>query len=495
MAITVTGVANDAVINGGSITRSLPAGTLGGDVTIACYTVAHGSDLNLAMTTSGYTEYNDIYANGSNDANLSVFRKVQGSTPDATAVATGSGDTNDCGVLCISTQRGVNNTTPEDATTTTATGTTSGLSDPPSITTVTANALVVACGGMAGTSGVSTGTPTPPSGYTNLAFENGSDTNGSSNGHMSSKIRATAGAENPAAYSSLTGNSWAAMSVALRPATTRTGTLAVTLGDVTSAGGATGTLLIQGVLAKTLGDVTLSATGNFAISGSASITLGAVTAAGAAGLLIQGQAAITLGDVTVAATGTLPVTGQLTATLGDVTLAATGTLPITGQLGVTLGDVTLEATGVLVSAGGILGSLAVTLGDVTLEATGTLTGTAPQPEGPRGAWISDERVEREREKRWKRQRKAEEELRQTLTAQVKGEHLLKARKEIELLILEAPQVDYGLIALREEIQRMLAGEWQRARVEAALRFMALQMAEEEAAAEEEAGIVALLMAI
>lgn len=116
-------------------------------------------------------------------------------------------------------------------------------------------------------------------------------------------------------------------------------------------------------------------------------------------------------------------------------------------------------------------------------------------EGPRGAWISDEKVERAREKRWKRQREAEEELRRALTAEIKGEHLLKAREQVELLILEAPQVDYGLIALREEIQRMLAGEWQRARVEAALRFMALQMAEEEAAAEEEAGMVALLMAI
>jgi hypothetical protein len=147
------------------------------------------------------------------------------------------------------------------------------------------------------------------------------------------------------------------------------GTLSVTLADVTLA--ATATLPIKGTLSSTLASATLSAQGALPIKGTLSSTLAALTLSADSDLLIKGELTKTLADVTLIATGasSATISGTLDVTLADATLAATGALPIEGSLSATLADATLVATGIGTALSPIVGTLAVTLADATLSAT------------------------------------------------------------------------------------------------------------------------------
>jgi len=101
---------------------------------------------------------------------------------------------------------------------------------------------------------------------------------------------------------------------------------------------------IDGTLAATLGDATLSAIGANPIAGTLAATLDNATLAATGANPIDGTLAATLGDATITAAGTIFATGTLAATLGDVTLAATGLVVETGRLNVTLDAVTLVSS-------------------------------------------------------------------------------------------------------------------------------------------------------
>lgn len=210
MAITLRGTAS-AENTSGDLTVTLPGGTIEDDVVYAGYGEAATSDLDMAMTTSGYTELADLYADDSNDANLGVFRKVMGATPDSTAVFAEIGSAVvDEGVVVVLI--GVDTTTPEDAATTTATGINSAVANPPSITTVTDGAWVIAVAESSSSSD-----HTAPSGYSNFIFENGS----AAQAALATKEITTAGAEDPGTMggdSSPPIFAWAAATVAVRPA-------------------------------------------------------------------------------------------------------------------------------------------------------------------------------------------------------------------------------------------------------------------------------------
>ena len=108
--------------------------------------------------------------------------------------------------------------------------------------------------------------------------------------------------------------------------------------------------------------------------------------------------------------------------------------------------------------------------------------TPPVVDGPRGAWISDEKVERARRKRWREQVVREEVLRLDLEDILAGR---LPRSQIEILppevpglnafLIQAPALSPGLLELRNEVEGLNA--W----------------AEAEAEMDEEAGIVSLLM--
>lgn len=222
MALSLRGVAESTAAADPTITH--PGGIAQNDVVIFAVHTDETSNQDLSMITTGYTELADVYANDNFDTNLGVFRKIMGATPDSSAQAeTGSAT----GLAVEHVWTGADTTTPEDATTTTVTKTNGSRADPPAITTVTADAVVIA---ICSSAYQQTGTLSEPTGYSNLV-----DVGESVTGHvmMASKAKASPGAEDPGIFNGFNNGvsdsaaSGAAATVALRPGTSGAYTLSL----------------------------------------------------------------------------------------------------------------------------------------------------------------------------------------------------------------------------------------------------------------------------
>lgn len=187
---------------------SLPGGTSEGDIVIVV--VGADSATVEGLTSSGYTE---IYNTTTGVPEMQVWYKIMGGTPDTVVEITN--DSTFKSVAIVQVWRGVNQTTPIDDTRTVAEGT--GIPNPPSFTTVTDGALVFAVGAIDDID--ISATITAPSGYTNLlAADCGIfNVNGGATVMMASMLKATAGAENPAAFGGTGSDDWDAITFALRP--------------------------------------------------------------------------------------------------------------------------------------------------------------------------------------------------------------------------------------------------------------------------------------
>lgn len=213
MALSFVGSASGSATGGNDVTVTLPAGTQEDDVVFLGYFVEDENDVDMAPNTSGYTELADVYRAHTVDANLGVFYKAMGASPDTSVTCPGRGSGAAGAVAVVHVWRGVDLTTPIDVTTTTDTGT-GAIPDSPSITTVTDNAVVLTIG----TSQRIDSAVTAPSGYINSVSTSSSD--GGTIG-MASKVVATAGAEDPGAWQdwdSQANRAWCAATVAIRPA-------------------------------------------------------------------------------------------------------------------------------------------------------------------------------------------------------------------------------------------------------------------------------------
>lgn len=168
-------------------------------VVLACI---HGTAGSVDLP-SGYTQLYTLTGTYRYKASY----KRMGSTPDS-SVTVKSVAASGAGMAMAF--RGVNTTTAIDKTTTSA----SASVDPPSITTATNNAMVIpAVFGGGSTSAPSAG----PSGYTDFVSIRNATSTYNECVAMSSKIRVTAGAENPSAFTAtLSGK--IALSMALRKA-------------------------------------------------------------------------------------------------------------------------------------------------------------------------------------------------------------------------------------------------------------------------------------
>jgi hypothetical protein len=164
----------------------------------------------------GFTEIADLFASGGQDTNLGLYylratkdiRDIDWSenlVPNATRVS---------GVIHV--WRHSDPTTPLDVTRTTATGT-NGPPNAPSITTVTAGAVVLAFGATADFGTISD--VTAPTGMDNFfGVTNRNQSDNLSTAGVASIARPTAGAYDPPTFTGGVGNpSWAAVSVAIRP--------------------------------------------------------------------------------------------------------------------------------------------------------------------------------------------------------------------------------------------------------------------------------------
>lgn len=220
--LTFVGDAKNAGLGNADLTVDLSGISMQqGDLVLVAYGVVNTADHPMSVTTAGYTELFEDYADDSRDANGAVAYKIMGATPDTSVVLANPGalSTNSF-VACVQVWRGVDQATPIDATTTEAEGTNSSVSNSPSITTVTDNALVVSVG--VNTGAAADVAVTSPAGYTNQT-EHSTDPGTSIRVMMASKIVASHGAEDPAAWGGITtttSDSWLGFTVALRPAAT-----------------------------------------------------------------------------------------------------------------------------------------------------------------------------------------------------------------------------------------------------------------------------------
>jgi hypothetical protein len=232
------------------------------DLVIVAYGNADADNSNLNMdaaallTGNGYTEAADLFSNDTFDANLGVYWKIMGATPDTEAVAdnVGGADT-DTPAVCM-VFRGVDTSSPMDATDVEATGLDTMDPDPGEINHNNPSGVWTVIVG-ANAHNLGNTTFTFPTGYTTDAAQiAGNDT---SDGVVGMGYNTSpSDPENPGVMtdsgSDSTSFAWAAVTMALRPASavaptldtaaaTNVGAGSATLnGEITAAGGANSTV-------------------------------------------------------------------------------------------------------------------------------------------------------------------------------------------------------------------------------------------------------------
>lgn len=178
------------------------------------------------LTCTGYTPiHTDIYSNDNRDTNMQVQYKIMGASPDTTITMPANPSATQATTATIRVLRGVDTTTPLDVAAVTASGGNGRIANPGAITPLTTGALITThAGGSAG--GSSTGAYTIPadadasSGLFTEAHVGASSVSGRA--ASATYTLWASGAFNPAPFgiddTDDVGDSWAAVTVAWRPA-------------------------------------------------------------------------------------------------------------------------------------------------------------------------------------------------------------------------------------------------------------------------------------
>lgn len=201
-----------------TLTGGLATSASAGDFVIAVY--ATGSTADRALTiTDGTTAYTligtELYANGTSyDTNLRVAYKRL-TVADASVTFGPTGNAADAGAMAVHVWRGVDSNTPLDVAATTATGTATGRPNPAAITPTTSGSVII----IAGAGAAATGAVFTAAYLSNFRTATSIDTQDAMVGVGS--IAWTSGAYDGAQWTGGTANaadSWAAVTIALRPA-------------------------------------------------------------------------------------------------------------------------------------------------------------------------------------------------------------------------------------------------------------------------------------
>lgn len=194
-----------------SLSGGVASSPQSGDIVIACVAFENGTNRDIECTTSGYTEIADLYQNSDNDGQLGVFYKVLSGSD--TSVAFDIKTAQEAGFV-VHVWRNISNI-PLDATSTTSTN--NGRPNPPAITTVTNNAVVIAVGASGGSLDDQLSNPTVPSGMTNFFQNNLSNESAIA---IASVLVSSPSTYDPAqfgGFSTATKNGACAVTIALRP--------------------------------------------------------------------------------------------------------------------------------------------------------------------------------------------------------------------------------------------------------------------------------------
>lgn len=335
-AVTAQGTTANLTLNLTALTGGSGSAALADDVVLVWGGRAASVNDDVSMSTAGYTELADLYANDTADINAGLFRKVMGGTPDTSAVIAVNGTSVNGAFALAMVFSGVDITTPEDVAATTNTGINGNLADPPSNTPSTAGAWPVTFYAGA-TDGTAPTGPTAPGDITNfvsITATGGSTRRGQ--GGSGTKTDWTSGAFDPSAWSGTTNaanDSWAAAHAVLRPATGG--------GDATANSGK-GSVDVAGIAPTSSAGVDASAgVGAVSIQGLAvTAFVDAPALPGKGSVDVQGQAPTSSAGVTIATgKGSIDVQG-LSATSSASVLAT----PVPGVI-------TLQGLAVTASVG------------------------------------------------------------------------------------------------------------------------------------------------
>lgn len=191
-----------------------------GDIAIVAFASAATGDLIINATASGFTTIADLYANDTYDVNLWVGYKILTETlSQSINVICNTGSAAFGSAITAQIFRNINATTPEDVAATTLTQTNTGLPNPPSISPITPNSIIVVVGAN-GNIATTDNELLSNSSLTKVISIAGDGANGDvsiSMGH----VRWTGGVYDPPAFSfssaDSTNNSAASVTIALRP--------------------------------------------------------------------------------------------------------------------------------------------------------------------------------------------------------------------------------------------------------------------------------------
>lgn len=265
MAIQFVGAVTGSATSASTITLDLTALTGGiasspsaGDVIIVAVGWLGSTDDNPRVNTLGYAKLADVYSNDDLDANLGVYCKLAGSTPDTTVEANSKASSSYGSTAVAYVWRGC--LEPRVPVPVVATGVNSALPDPGSI--IVSTPFESATSAVCVVVGVGTGDSTPadftvPSGYSNHAIVKQGAALGSSILAAASKAVTVGDTEDPPAWTggeSTASDSWAAVSLTLLEpniAVARS-----TVAAVVGAGGYPGTVIRSSVTAVTGSPVT-----------------------------------------------------------------------------------------------------------------------------------------------------------------------------------------------------------------------------------------------
>jgi hypothetical protein len=200
--ITLVGTNSDE----SGTTHSLPSGLLENDIVIVGYSTYH-SAYGGSAPPSGWTLISNRNYWGANTT--IVYYKKMGSTPDTTVTMGGPGA--DYMSVVSMAFRGVDTTTPFDASAT-DTQASSGMPNPPAITTVTSGSAIVAFGGIRYDQFV----PTVPSGFDDIVYDYGGNANSTAMMACDLDSTRTPGAVDPGAFGGGYSDAWTATTIALK---------------------------------------------------------------------------------------------------------------------------------------------------------------------------------------------------------------------------------------------------------------------------------------
>ncbi len=230
----VNATENSSVPNTDTTVTLSGLGLQEGDLVIVSGAIGDNDSLNLNIVnnTAGYQEVVDIDATtDTQDVTLGVWWKLMGSTPDTSVVIEGStGGTDSALAVVVMAFRGVNSITPFDASAVSTSGINTMHPNPPSIDHNNPSGVWTVIAGASGQtlSGTGSGTLTYtfPTGYTtNKVEEDQGDTSDVTVG-MGYRSSGVSDPEDPGTMThsgtDSTAFSWAAATLALRPATAPT---------------------------------------------------------------------------------------------------------------------------------------------------------------------------------------------------------------------------------------------------------------------------------